>query len=117
MNNIRQQASLNTSLKTTIEIPRKYDFGKKKFFEKLPGTFYIINIGRTNFIPISIKSNCDCIVTKYEVKAIEPNDSLKVEYEINTTSQAGCISNTIVAIGNCQFGNQTYFVEGTIINQ
>lgn len=118
MNKIRQQVNLDSSLKTTIEIiPRKYDFGKRKFSQKLTGSFYIKNIGSISFNPISIKSNCDCIVTKYEAKSIEPMDSLKVEYEINTKSQAGYISNTIVAIGNCQFGNQTYRLEGTIINQ
>ena len=118
MNKIKEQASLDSSLKTRIELhPKKYDFGKKRSSERLTGFFYIINVGNINFNPLSIKSNCDCVVTEYEAKAIKPKDSLKVNYEINIKNQTGYISNNIVAIGNCQFGNQTFCIEGTIINK
>ncbi len=116
MNTIKQQASLDSSLKTNIElIPKKYYFGKKMNSEKLKGFFYIKNIGNINFNIISIKSNCDCIITEYgEAKKIAANDSLKVNYEVNIKNQKGFKSNSIIAIGNCQFGNQTFYLEGTI---
>lgn len=118
MNIIKQQAALDSSLQTSIQIiPNKKDFGKKKKSEKLKGFFFIKNTGSINFHPVSIKSNCDCIITDYEAKQIKPNDSLKVNYEIDAKNQSGYTSNSIIAIGNCKFGNQTFYIEGIIINQ
>jgi hypothetical protein len=116
MNTIKAQAALDSSLKTTIEIvPKKYYFGAIKQSNSLNGYFFIKNTGNINFNIVSIKSNCDCIKTSYaETKFIKPNDSLKVEYQMNIADQKGQINNSIIAIGNCQFGNQTYYFEGSI---
>lgn len=116
MNTIKEQAALDSSLKTTIEIvPKKYYFGGIKQSISLSGYFFIKNTGKINFNIVSIKSNCDCIKTSYtETKFIKPYDSLKVEYQMNIADQKGQINNSIIAIGNCQFGNQTYYFEGSI---
>ena len=116
MNTIKAQASLDSSLKTTIEIvPKKFHFGTIKKSDSLYGYFFIKNTGKINFNIISIKSICSCIKTTYEnTKTIKPNDSLKIQYKMNIVDQVGPISNSIVAIGNCQYGNQTYLFDGSI---
>jgi len=118
MNTIKTQATLDSTLKTTIEIiPKKYYFGSIKQSNSINGHFFIKNTGQINFNIISIKSNCNCIKTNYaEMKFIKPNDSLKVEYQMNVTDVKGQINTSIIAIGNCQFGNQTYYLEGFFIN-
>lgn len=116
MKAIKAEASLDSNLKTTIEItPKKYFFGSIRPSTSINGFFIIKNTGKINFNILSIKSNCDCIKTKYsDVKFIKPNDSLKIEYKMNIAGQKGQISNSIIVIGNCQYGNQTYYFEGTI---
>lgn len=116
MNTVKRQALLDTSLKTTILItPKKYYYGGIPTAKKLEGSFYVKNIGNKDFNIISIKSNCDCIKTSYpDMKIIHPNDSLKINYEMNATNIKGVFKNSIIAIGNCQYGNQTYYFEGTI---
>jgi hypothetical protein len=116
MNIIKTQSELESSLKTTIEVvPKEYHFGDIKKSNSLKGYFFIKNTGKINFNIVSIKSNCDCIKTNYTVtKFIKPNDSLKIEYQMNITDRKGQISSSIIAIGNCQFGNQTYYFEGSI---
>lgn len=118
MNIIKQQADLAPTLKTQIELrPAKYFFGTKKNSERITGFFYIKNAGDNIFNAISIQSNCDCITVDYPSKEILPNDSIQVKYEVNIKNSAGLISNSIVVIGNCQYGNQTFYLEGTIINK
>lgn len=118
MNKIKEQAGLDSTLKTQVELrPAKYFFGTKKNSEQLSGFFYIKNVGDNIFNPISIQSNCDCVAVDYIPKAIMPNDSLKVTYKMAIKNRTGFISNTIVAIGNCQFGNQTFYLEGTIFDK
>jgi hypothetical protein len=118
MNTVKQQAALDSTKRTTVEIiPRKYYFSYKKNSENLKGFFFIKNVGKVNFNLLSIRPDCDCVVTDYNAKKILPNDSIKISYEINIKKKVGLISNSIVAIGNCQFGNQTFYIEGTIINQ
>ena len=117
-NLVKQQAALGPTKRTTIEIiPKRNYFGYKKNSEKLKGFFYIKNVGKINFKLIAIRPDCDCIVTDYNPKNILPNDSIKISYEINVKNKQGLISNSIVAIGNCQFGNQTFYLEGIIIHQ
>jgi hypothetical protein len=117
INQIKQQAALDSTLKTTIELnPSKMFFGRKINSENINGFFYIKNNGSQNFNLLTIKANCDCIETDYSGKTIFPDDSLKVSYQLNLKNKKGFISNSIVAIGNCQFGNQTFLIEGTIIN-
>jgi hypothetical protein len=118
MNKIKEQAGLGPLLKTRIELqPRKYMFNKKRFGEKLTGSFYIKNVGNIDFNAAAITSNCECIKTEYETVTIKPDDSLRVNYEVDVNGQSGYITSSIVVVGNCQFGNQTYFIEGTIINK
>ena len=118
MNLVKQQATLSPTKRTTIEIiPKRNYFGYKKSSEKLKGFFYVKNVGKINFNLRSIRPECDCIVTDYNSKNILPNDSVKISYEININNKQGLISNSIVAIGNCQFGNQTFYLEGIIIHQ
>ena len=118
MNTVKQQAALDSTKRTTIEIiPRKYYFGYKKKSETLKGFFYVKNVGKIHFNLLSIRPDCDCIVTDCNSKNILPNDSIKISYEINIKNKQGLISNSIVAIGNCQFGNQTFYLEGIIIHQ
>ena len=118
MNTVKQQAALSSTKRTTIEIiPKRNYFGYKKSSEKLKGFFYVKNVGKINFNLRSIRPECDCIVTDYNSKNILPNDSVKISYEININNKQGLISNSIVAIGNCQFGNQTFYLEGIIIHQ
>ena len=118
MNTVKQQAALSPTKRTTIEIiPKTNYFGYKKSSEKLKGFFYVKNVGKINFNLCSIRPDCDCIVTDYNPKNILPNDSIKISYEININNKQGLISNSIVAIGNCQFGNQTFYLEGIIIHQ
>ena len=118
MNTVKQQAALGSIKRTTIEIiPKRNYFGYKKNSEKLKNFFYVKNLGKINFNLLSIRSDCDCIVTDYNPKNILPNDSIKISYEINVKNKQGLISNSIVAIGNCQFGNQTFYLEGIIIHQ
>ena len=118
MNTVKQQAALSSTKRTTIEIiPKRNYFGYKKSSEKLKGFFYVKNVGKINFNLRSIRPDCDCIVTDYNPKNILPNDSIKISYEININNKQGLISNSIVAIGNCQFGNQTFYLEGIIIHQ
>lgn len=115
MNKIKEQSSLDSSLKTTISLtPKKYYFGKIKKTNKLDGSFYIKNFGKIDFDIVSIKSNCDCIKVVYnDTKVIHPNDSLIIKYEMTTKNMTGVFQNTIIAIGNCQNGNQTYYFEGS----
>ena len=118
MHTVKQQAALDATKRTTIEIiPKKYFFGYRKNSEKLKGFFYVKNVGKINFNLISISPDCDCIVTDSNSQYILPNDSIKIGYQINIKNKRGLIRNSIVAIGNCQFGNQTFYIEGTIINQ
>lgn len=118
MNTVKQQAALSPIKRTTIEIiPKRNYFGYKKNSEKLKGFFYIKNVGKINFKLVAIRPDCDCIVTDYNPKNILPNDSIKISYEINLKNKQCLISNSIVAIGNCQFGNQTFYLEGIIIHQ
>lgn len=114
---INQLTALDSSLKTTIELkPSKVFFRKIKNPEYITGFFYLKNNGTRNFNLLAIKANCDCIETDYSGKTIVPSDSLKISYQINLKIKKGFISNTIVAIGNCQFGNQTFLIEGININ-
>ena len=115
MNKVKQQSLLDSSLRTTISItPKKYYFGNLQNVEKLKGSFYIKNTGKIDFKIVDIKSNCNCIKTTYpDIKIIQPYDSILVKYEINTKDQKGAFQNSIIAIGNCQYGNQTYYFEGS----
>ena len=118
MQDVKQQAALDETRRTTIElIPKKYFFGYRKNSDKLKGFFYVKNVGKTNFNLLSISPDCDCILTDSNSKNILPNDSIKIRYQVNIKNKRGLIRNSIVAIGNCQFGNQTFYIEGTIINQ
>ena len=118
MKTVKQQVALSPTKRTAIEIiPKRNYFGYKKNLEKLKGCFYVKNVGKINFKLIAIRPDCDCIVTDYNPKNILPNDSIKISYEINIKNKQGLISNSIVAIGNCQFGNQTFYLEGIIIHQ
>lgn len=118
MNQIKQQANLDSSLKTQVKLrPAKYFFGKKNNSEQLSGVFYIKNVGSHIFNPISIQCNCDCIAVHYMSKAIMPNDSLKVTYVVAIKTRTGFISHSIVVIGNCQYGNQTFYLKGTIFDK
>jgi Protein of unknown function (DUF1573) len=116
MKSVKQQSQLDSSKKTTIEItPKKYFFGKKKHDEDFTGFFWIKNKGSINFNIVSIESNCDCIKTEYtQTDFIPPGDSLKISYQLNIQNQRGLISNSIIAVGNCQYGNQTFYLEGSI---
>lgn len=112
---VHQQAGLDSSLKTTIElIPKKYFFGEKKNLKILKGTFQIKNTGDKPFKIISIESNCNCIITSYNRKEIAAGDSIEVAFLLDLKYSKGLIRNSIIAIGNCQFGNQTFYIEGTI---
>lgn len=115
MNKIKQQSYLDSSSKTTISInPKKYYFGRVKSASILRDSFFIKNIGPIDFNIVDIKSNCDCIETIYRAtKVIHPNDSLLIKYEMNTKNLNGSFQNSIIAIGNCQYGNQTYYFEGS----
>jgi hypothetical protein len=115
MNKVKQQSLLDSSLRTTISItPKKYYLGELKVTEKLEGSFSIKNTGTIDFQIVDIKSNCDCIKTTYpNIKIIRPNDSILVKYEMNTKGIKGAFQNSIIAIGNCQYGNQTYYFEGS----
>ena len=83
----------------------------------MAGFFYIKNTGKRRFNLLSLKSNCGCLSLNYHSKEIQPNDSLKVVYVMNVGNKTGLISNSIVAIGNCQFGNQTFYIAGTSIDK
>jgi len=115
MNKVKEQSLLDSSLRTTISInPRKFNFGNLKQTDKLNGSFYIKNTGKIDFQFIDIKSNCECIKTTYnDTKFIRPNDSLLIKYEMTTKKLKGSFQNTIIALGNCQYGNQTYYFEGS----
>ena len=118
MNSIKQQARLDSTIRTTIEIsPKKYYFGIRKNSEKLKGFFYIRNTGNYKFNMLAIRADCACIKIGSSLNFIKPGDSLKVIYEVDFTNMRGATSHTIVAIGNCAFGNQTFYMEGTIIKQ
>lgn len=116
MKKIKELELLDSNQKTKILIsPKKYYFGKLNPTNIIKGSFYIKNIGQRDFNYVSIKSNCNCIKTTYQdIKAIHPNDSLLINYEMNTKKTKGLFQNTIIAIGNCQFGNQTFYFEGNI---
>jgi len=117
INQIKQQAELDSDLTTTIELnPSKVSFGKLNTAKKLTGSFYIKNNGTKDFNLLNIKADCHCIDTDFTRTTIGPNDSLKIRYIVDLKNKKGFISNTIVAIGNCQYGNQTFLIEGTIIN-
>jgi len=115
MKQVKQQSLLDSSLRTTISInPKKYYFGKVKSAVNLKDSFFIKNLGKIDFQIVDIKSNCDCIKTMYtDTKVIHPNDSLLVRYEMITKDLKGTFQNSIIAIGNCQYGNQTYYFEGS----
>lgn len=114
MRTVKQQAALDSSLKTTILLsPKNYSFGAIKASGKLVGSFKIINKGSIDFNIVSLNSNCNYIKTFYgNVSTIHPHDSLIINYEINTAHIKGTFKNTIIAVGNCQYGNQTYCFEG-----
>jgi hypothetical protein len=116
MNKIKQLSFLDSSLKTDLVIsPQKQYFGNIKNGEEVKGKFWIKNIGKIDFIFYSLKPDCDCISIEYsKTQALKPNDSLKVLYKLNNVETQGIFSHTIVAVGNCQFGNQTFYFEGTI---
>ena len=115
MQKIAAQAALDAELKTTIEmLPKKYFFGKTSQPSFLKGSFTIKNTGDKNFQIVTIQSNCSCIQTEYNGKEILPGDSLEVKYKVNVKNQKGFIQNSIIAIGNCPFGNQTFYIEGCI---
>jgi hypothetical protein len=117
MKSIHLQAALDSSLKTTIELqPKKYFFGERRNIKTFTGSFVIKNKGPQPFKIAGIQSNCDCIFTRYDKNEIAPADSLKVSYEIDVRNSHGLIRNSIIAIGNCQFGNQTFYLEGNISN-
>jgi hypothetical protein len=115
MNKIKELSKLDSSLLTTIILsPKKQYYGKIKHTDKLRGSFYIKNSGAIDFNIYSIKSNCDCIQVEYtDTKIIHPNDSLLVKYQMQTKNISGNFQNTIIAIGNCKNGNQTYYFEGS----
>ena len=81
---IRQnQLFLDSNLKTVVEITaRKHFFGVKTPSKKSTGSFYIKMSG-DYFKDIAIQSYCECITTKYAMTSAKPQDSLKVNYEIN----------------------------------
>ena len=114
MNKIKQQSLLDSSLMTIISlIPKKYYFGKIKNTDKIEGSFWIKNLGQVDFNIVSIKSNCECIKTTYlDTKTIHPNDSLIIKYQMITKNLKANFQNSIIAIGNCQNGNETYYFEG-----
>ena len=72
------------------------------------------NTGNKKFQIVTIQSNCYCIQTEYYGKEILPGDSLVVKYKVNVKNQKGFIQNSIIAIGNCPFGNQTFYIDGSI---
>jgi len=117
MNEIKNEASLDSLSKTTILlVPKVFDFGKLKTTDNLKSFFFVKNTGKIDFNIKAITANCDCVTTKYrKTEFIHPGDSLKIEYNMNFRGQVGQITNSIIAIGNCQFGNQTYIFKGIII--
>lgn len=117
MNMIKQQSTLDSNKRTTIEInPKKFYFGNLKSGDKLKGFFYIRNTGNLDFNLLAIRPDCACVKISPVITAIVPGDSLKINYELDLTSELGLISHSIVVIGNCSFGNQTFFMEGIINN-
>ena len=118
MNSIKLQDALDSNKRTAIEInPKKYYFGIRKNNEKLKGFFYIRNTGDFKFNILALRADCVCIKINKSLNYIKPGDSLKVIYEVDFTNMLGATSHSIVAIGNCAFGNQTFYMEGTIIKQ
>jgi len=113
---LNQQSALNDSVKTKIIlIPKKLYFGVLAPVKAIEGSFYVKNIGKRDFNIKEIISTCECVTTKHiNSDVIHPNDSLKVNYQINTENVQGPFSNAIITIGNCEHGNETYFFEGSI---
>src|ERR1035437_3902042 len=116
MEMVTQQSRLNDSLKTTITIsPKTFKFDTIQDNNHIRGMFFIKNTGNKDFNIVSITPSCDCIdVSFLKIKAIHSGDSLQVNYIMNINNKKGKFSNAIVAVGNCQFGNQTYFFTGYI---
>lgn len=118
MKTVKEQAALDSSLQTAIELfPKKVYFGSLPSSGKLAGYFTVKNKGQRNFNIVSIASHCDCFTTSYgNATTILPGDSLKVSYQLHISNSKGRVQNSIIVIGNCPNGNQTFYIEGTIIN-
>ena len=118
MKTIEQYSTLDSSLKTIIELrPRKVNLGTISRNKIIEGSFSIINKGNKNFNIFEIKPNCDCLSLSYnDTKIIRPHDSLLVKYVLDVHSYYKLISQSIVVIGNCQFGNQTFIIQA-FVNQ
>ena len=118
MKKIEFQSSLDSSLKTTIELsPKKVNLGSISRNRIVNGSFLIKNKGDKDFNILEIKPNCDCIKIKYtNILIIKSNDSLLVNYSLDIHNYDRFISESIVVIGNCQFGNQTFIIQA-FINQ
>ncbi len=113
---IELQASLDSSQKTTIRIaPKKVNLGVINRTKKIAGSFWIKNIGDIDFNILELRSNCDCCKIEFnDSNTIKANDSLEVKYTIKIRNNDDYISQSIVVIGNCQFGNQTFLIQAFI---
>lgn len=116
MNLVKQQSSLDSILKTKILIyPKKVELGTIQATKKIEGNFWIKNIGGIDFNLVNLWTDCDCCKTEpITQKTICPQDSLNIRYSIDIQNGEKYISHAIVAVGNCQFGNQTYTIQAFI---
>jgi len=76
---IEQQAALDSTKKTTIEIsPKKKFMGRVERTKTIDDHFWIKNTGNIDFNIIAIVSPCNCVAIKFIDNIIKPNDSLIV---------------------------------------
>jgi len=115
LSKIEEQAALDSIYKTTIELsPKKNFLGHIEREKTIEGQFWIKNIGNIDFNIISIESPCDCVDIKFIGDVVSPNDSLLVNYCIRIYENENEVKQAIIVIGNCNFGNQTFYTEAFI---
>ena len=116
MSKIEKQAALDSLNKTSIELfPRKKYLGHIERRKTIEDQFWIKNIGKIDFNIISIESPCDCVEIKFVGDIIRPNDSLLINYSIRIDNNENEVKQAIIVIGNCDYGNQTFYTEAFII--
>ncbi len=112
---INKQSSLDSVDKTKIEItPKKKFWGYIKRVEVIRDQFWIKNISNVDFKIVAIKSPCDCVNIDYVGDIIRPCDSLVVKYSIRVRKNETMVKQAIIVIGNCEYGNQTFYTEAYI---
>lgn len=89
------------SQKTTIEFKEKlHNFGNLSAGEIVMFTFEFTNTGNASYVIDNIDSDCGCIKASFDIQAVKPGSTGRIEVEFDTSGLVGREYKSIEINGN-----------------